>query len=66
MTNPGMWTPLIAAQQTRVNYIDDVNRGIDTYLKQTADQQKKDNEKTGTTAIAVAALIGITIVMVAR
>lgn len=28
MTNSNLWNPLITAQQTRVNYIDEVNRNI--------------------------------------
>lgn len=66
MTQPEHWTPLISAQQTRVNYIDGVTNTIDTYLKQITEKQKKDNEMSGTTSVAVAALLGVAIFLIAR
>lgn len=63
MTNPSLWTPETAAQQTRVNYINETNQAIDTYLTETTARQQAENERTGmlmlVAAIAVVGLIVI-------
>lgn len=61
MTNPNLWDPLIAARQTRVDYIDDVNRTIDQYNQAEKDKDVAAGIKTllfvGVAAFAVGAIV---------